>query len=105
MLALEGLVVVALVVKRPTDGQPLAAQSIRVTTRAMWTKRGELVKQMQKVGPQVCDRGVPGQYITLLCHRDHAQEASEADAAGGGPGAALQVAVLQTCMVTRCMSA
>ena len=51
VLALEGLVVVALVVKRPTDGQPLAAQSIRITTRAMWTKRGELIQQMQKVGP------------------------------------------------------
>ena len=51
VLALEGLVVVALVVKRPKDGQPLAAQSIRITTRAMWTKRGELIQQMQKVGP------------------------------------------------------
>lgn len=95
MLALEGLVVVALVVKRPTDGQPLAAQSIRVTTRAMWTKRGELVKQMQKVGPQVCDRGLLGQYITLWCHMDHAWGFGAADAEGGAPWAALHVAELQ----------
>ena len=49
-LATEGLVVVAMVVKRPTDGAPLAAQSIRITTRAMWTKRGQLVQQMNQVG-------------------------------------------------------
>ena len=46
VLAVEGLVVVALVVKRPTDGQPLAPQSIRVPTLAMCTKNEQLTEQL-----------------------------------------------------------
>ena len=66
LLATEGIVICAIVVRRIKDG-PLKAAGVRISTRAMWTKRGQLVDNLQKVETSSNGR-TEVQQCRVCCH-------------------------------------